>query len=201
MRQLSSIITVIGLIMGCGTAVPSLAAPLGYTPPEYLEHANRPTPEWSKGHPRLTTQQTPNVSHSCSKNLHTQRCIKHCVERSQKIQRTQSVDATVAQVAGVAHNCKKDVHSPRCIEHCAKNLATPDTADVTHSCTNAVHSPKCIKKCVIKTTEIKPAGPSPIWHVRGGTAFPVRDQKAEDALLFRLYNQHVKGNLIKPTNQ
>jgi hypothetical protein len=77
----------------------------------------RPTPEWDKAHPKLTTAQTPNVVHSCNKDLHS------------------------------------------------------------------VH---CVKKCVVKATELQPSGLPPIWHVRGGTAFPARDKQAESTMLGQL---------------
>ncbi|MBS2004518.1 MAG: hypothetical protein JST44_23620 [Cyanobacteria bacterium SZAS LIN-5] len=172
-----------------GGVAPGLAAPLGYTQPKYLERANRPIPEWAKDHPRLTTEQTPNVPHGCSKNLHTAKCIERCKK-----------NVTTAQTPGVAHTCKKDVHSPSCLNNCAKNLATADTAGVTHVCSNDVHNLRCVKKCVVNTTETKPTGPAPAWHVRGGTAFPVRDRSAERALLNRLYNQNVRGTVIQPKN-
>jgi hypothetical protein len=134
----------------------------------------------------VTTAQIPGVAHSCKQDLHTASCVEQCKK-----------NVTTLQTPGVAHNCRKDVHSPRCVNRCARNLATVDTAGVTHVCAKDVHNPGCIKKCVINTTETKPTGPPPVWHVRGGTAFPVRDRQAENALLDRLYNQRVKADIIK----
>lgn len=76
------------LLIGCSGAKPSLAAPLGYTLPKYLERANAPTPEWAKAHPKFTTAQTPNIDHSCKKDLHGKRCIKRCVKLSTRPKRS-----------------------------------------------------------------------------------------------------------------
>jgi hypothetical protein len=57
----------------------------------------RPTPEWAKSHPQLTTEQTANIPHSCGKELHTNHCVKKCVKRSQHLQRKRSVQATVVK--------------------------------------------------------------------------------------------------------
>lgn len=83
----------------------------------------RPTPEWAKAHPKLTTAQTPKVIHSCNKDL---------------------------------------------------------------------HSSHCVKKCVIKATEVQPSGSPPMWHVRAGTAFAVRDKQAESTMLGETYSPKLK---------
>ncbi|MDR3613317.1 MAG: hypothetical protein P4L53_07110 [Candidatus Obscuribacterales bacterium] len=83
----------------------------------------RPTPEWAKAHPKRTTAETPNVIHSCEKDL---------------------------------------------------------------------HSSHCVKKCVIKATEKQSSGPKPVWHVRAGTGFAVRDKQAESAMLGEADSPKVK---------
>lgn len=110
--------------------------------------------------------------------------------------RTTNVVVKPSQTPNIAHNCNKDLHSPGSVKPYAKNLATADTPGVTHACGKDVHDVRCVKKCVIGTTEVKPTGPPPIWHVRGGSAFLVRDVPAENALLDRIYNQQVKAKLI-----
>ena len=49
----------------------------------------------------------------------------------------------------------------------------------------------------------QPNGLPPVWHVRGGTAFPVRDHHAEAAMLGRIYlpklsrKREVQGTLVR----
>jgi hypothetical protein len=93
----------IGAACLIGSLSAAVAAPLGYTQPKYLERANAPIPEWAKAHPRLTTEQTPGVSHSCTKDLHTQHCVKRCIKRSQKVQRMRSVQATILNSKSTSH--------------------------------------------------------------------------------------------------
>jgi hypothetical protein len=60
-----------------------------------------------------------------------------------------------------------------------------------------------VKKLVIEATEIQPSGPPPIWHVRAGTAFPVRDKQAEHAMLNRIYapQRHVQATIINSQSE
>lgn len=101
MKNLATII--LCSLLNFGTVQAVLAGPGGYTLPKYLERANAPTPEWAKAHPRLTTAQTPNVAHSCNKDLHTRHCVKRCVKRSAHVQRKRSVQATVIKQTNSSH--------------------------------------------------------------------------------------------------
>lgn len=101
MQKLASLIFAAILLLSDMSA--AVAAPLGYTLPKYLEQSNAPTPEGAKVYPRVSTQQTSNVSHSCSKNLHTQSCVKRCIKRLQKVQRTRSVRGTVQKNNAASH--------------------------------------------------------------------------------------------------
>lgn len=112
MKRLASLIVVASCLFG--GRLSALGAPLGYTPPKYMERAGAPTPEWAKAHPRLTTEQTPQVSHDCSKNLHSERCVKRCAK-----------NLATEDTTGVNHVCKKTVHNPRCIKKCV--IATTET--------------------------------------------------------------------------
>ncbi len=108
---------------------------------------------------------------------------------------------TTAQTPGIAHNCNKNLHTAACVKRCAKNLNTVDTPGVIHKCGKDVHNVHCVKKCVINTTEVKPTGPPPIWHVRGGQGFPVRDKQAENTMLDEIYSKkRVKATIINKTN-
>jgi len=46
----------------------------------------RPTPEWAKAHPKLTTAQTAKVIHSCNKDRHSSHCVKKCVMKATEVQ-------------------------------------------------------------------------------------------------------------------
>lgn len=81
--------------------------------------------------------------------------------------------------------------SPHATSEWAKadlKLTTAQTSNLQHSCNKDLHSPRCVRKCVVKATEVQPTGLPPIWHVRGGTAFPVRDKQAEGIILDQIYS-------------
>jgi hypothetical protein len=85
-------------------------------------------------------------------------------------------------------SAKNQLHTGGIEKRGKMNLTTAQTPGVVHNCNKNVHSVRCVKKCVTNTTEKKPTGPPPIRSVRGGTAFPIRDVQAENALLDRIYN-------------
>jgi hypothetical protein len=64
-------------------------------------------------------------------------------------------------------------------------LTSAQAQKLLHSSNQDVHS-ATLKRYVIKATEQPPSELPPIWHVRGGTAFPVRDKQAERNMLNQL---------------
>lgn len=86
-------VTIINILF----ATPSFAGPMpvGTDTMPIQGGPGRPTPEWAKRHPRLTTAQTADIPHSCGKELHTKRCVKKCLKHAQRVQRKRTVQATV----------------------------------------------------------------------------------------------------------
>ncbi|MBX9939968.1 MAG: hypothetical protein K2Y32_11980 [Candidatus Obscuribacterales bacterium] len=66
-------------------------------------------------------------------------------------------------------------------------LTTAQTAIVPHTCNKNLHSKRCVKKCIIQATKTQPTGLPTMWHVRGGSAFPVRNKQAEKVILDLIY--------------
>jgi hypothetical protein len=85
------------LILNISTVAPSVAGPMpvGTDTMPLQGGPGKPTPEWAKRHPKLTTAQTANIPHSCNKDLHAKHCIKKCVKRSQHIHTKRKVQGTV----------------------------------------------------------------------------------------------------------
>ena len=98
------------ITLACSSTAVVLPSPLGYTSPEQLRSAAKPVPEWAKAHPRLTTEQTSNLVHSCKKDLHTQGCVTRCEK-----------NLSASQTQGVEHICNKSAHNPRCVKKCVIN--------------------------------------------------------------------------------
>jgi hypothetical protein len=108
---------------------------------------------------------------------------------------------TKAQTLNFVH-CDKDLHTTGCVKRCAQNgKITTAQSGVVHTCSNKLQDYRCVKKCVIKATKVQPSGPPPIWHVRGGTAFPMRDKEAENATLERIYSPRSHAQGIKIESQ